>query len=413
MSNVERRTIAIIGGGAAGLTAAAAAGHAGCRILLFDRNDRLGRKIYATGNGKCNLTNYAMADDYYNVPVLDRLREFDSRALTDYMEDLGVYLHDRNGYVYPRTDQAATIVDALERALRGCDIEVHPAERVTLLQPLRVSGARSMFQIRTKTGTYTADRVIMATGGMVSKAYGCDGDGYHMAETFGHTVTPLSPALTPIYVDDSMLRMMSGVRCGAIITAYVNGVDYADAGELQITDTGFSGIPTFGCSRWISQALKRGQKAEVGIDFLPEFSEEDLLQEITRRQHSTNMIYVRDVFAGLVHSKIGSYIARTHGLADEKKLSKLKRPDTVIAELLIDLNDRRYTVTGTAGFDKAQVTAGGIPLSEIDGTFESLKEPGLYLVGELLDVDGICGGYNLTWAMCSGYIAGCHAADDI
>lgn len=411
--NTHNLTIAVIGGGAAGLLAAAAAGRAGCRVLLFDSNDRLGRKIYATGNGRCNLTNYRMEDECYNTPVLHLMRQFDGRALMDYFRDLGVYLHDRDGYVYPRTDQAATIVDALVRNIRMCgNVVIHTGERVTGIVPMPASGSSPVFRITTGAGSYTAHRVILAAGGRVSKAFGCHGDGYRLAETFGHSVTTLSPGLVPVMVEDPMLRIMSGVRCLAIVNAYVDGEEvYADAGELQITDTGFSGIPTFQCSRWISQALSGGHRTQIGIDFLPEFLEEQLREEIMRRQQSANVIYVSDVFAGLVHSKIGSYIARSNGLADEKKLARLENRGAVIEDLLLQLGNRRYTVTGTAGYDKAQVTAGGVPLGEVDETFQSRFTRGVYLAGELLDVDGICGGYNLTWAMCSGYLAGMHAAE--
>lgn len=401
------KTIGIIGGGAAGLMAAAAAGHAGCRILLFDSNDRPGRKIYATGNGRCNLTNYRMSDDCYNAPVLGRIKEFDAGALMCYFKDRGIYLHDRDGYVYPRTDQAATIVDALERDLRTMPYcEVHTGSRVTAIRRIY-----DQYEIKTRQSTFMVDRVILATGGMAGKAFGCAGDGYRFARELGHSCTRLSPALVPVMVDDANIRIMAGVRCYARVTAYMEDRDvYSDVGELQITDTGLSGIPTFQCSRWLSQALETGRPARIQVDLLPELTAHDLEAEITRRQQDETLIYVRDVFAGLVHSKIGSYIARSLGLADEKKLSNLTNRDAVISDLLHSLKNHDYTVTGTAGFDKAQVTAGGIPLDEIGGDFRSRKSDGLYLVGELLDVDGICGGYNLTWAMCSGYIAGCHAA---
>lgn len=404
--------IAVVGGGAAGLMAAAAAGDAGCRILLFDTNDRLGRKIYATGNGRCNLTNHAMSDDYYNVDVMEHLWTFDHEALMDWFRARGVYLHDRNGYVYPRTDQAATIVAALERNLRAhSNVEIHLSERVTGVSKSDRPHASHPFTITTASGTYEADRVILATGGQVNRTYGCTGDGYHIAESMGHSTTTLSPALTPVYVDDELLRIASGVRCQARVTAVIDGYDVAvDTGEVQITEQGFSGIPVFQVSRWISQALAENRQAEITIDFLPDITHEELAREITRRQQDPTMVYVSDITAGLVHNKIGSYIARRSGLADEKKLARLDHPDTVIADLLLHLRHAQYPVTGTAGYDKAQVTAGGIPLTETREGFRSRLAEGLYITGELLDVDGMCGGYNLTWAMCSGYIAGRHAA---
>lgn len=413
-ANNSNRTIAVIGGGAAGLMAAAAAGHAGCHVLLFDRNDRLGRKIYATGNGRCNLTNYAMSDDYYNVDIMDRLYAFDSEALIHYYQNLGVYVHDRAGYVYPRTDQAATIAEALIRSLTAYPgVEIHSAEPVLSIAKSDRPQTPDTFRITTPKGAYDADRVVLAVGGQVSKIYGCTGDGYRMAEAFGHTVTVLSPALVPVYVDDPLCRIASGVRCAARVTAVIDGEEAAsDTGELQVTDRGFSGIPVFQVSRWISQAIAQGHRAELVIDYLPEFNEELLRAEIARRQQDSAVIYVRDITAGLVHTKIGSLIARTAGLVDEQKLRKLENPAMVIEDLIRQLHCSNYTVTGTAGYDKAQVTAGGVPLDEMDNSFESRKTRGLYLAGEILDVDGMCGGYNLTWAMCSGHIAGVHASTD-
>lgn len=401
-------TIAVIGGGAAGMMAAAAAAeNADCRIVLFDGNDRLGRKIYATGNGRCNLTNLDMREDCYNQPVLDRLAPFDATALMAWFRARGVYLHDRHGYVYPRTDQASTIVDALERELRSHEnVQIHLSEPAVSIQS---QGAG--YEIRTPQDRYAADCVILAAGGLVSKAYGCSPVGLQMAEALGHTVTTLAPALVPVYVEDPLLKVADGVRCQARVTAMVDSTAVAsDMGEVQISKAGFSGIPVFQVSRYLSLALARGQQAEMVVDYLPEFSAEALEAEIARRQTDESLVYVRDITAGLVHEKIGSYMARGMELADEKKLYKLENCGITIQSILLNLKDRWYRVTGTAGYDKAQVMTGGVPLSEVDAGFQSTKSQRLYLCGEILDVDGICGGYNLTWAMCSGYIAGLHAA---
>lgn len=402
------RTIAVIGGGAAGMMAAAAAAeNADCRVLLFDCNDRLGRKIYATGNGRCNLTNLDMRDDCYNVPVLERLAAFDAAALMQYFRDRGVYLHDRNGYVYPRTDQAATIVDALERELRSHEnVEIRLAEPVLSIEP---QGDR--YALLTQCDRYAVDRAILAAGGLVSKTYGCGPAGLRIAETLGHTVTTLAPALVPVHVEDPLLKVADGVRCQARVTAVVDSAAVAtDVGEVQVTKAGFSGIPVFQISRHLSLALEKGQKAEIEIDFVPELPDDAYIAEIHRRQQDPAVVYVRDVTAGLVNSKIGSYIARRSHLVEEQKVRKLEDANTVIAQQLVQLRSSTYTVTGTAGYDKAQVTTGGVPLEEVDSGFQSVVSPGLYLCGELLDVDGICGGYNLTFAMCSGYIAGRNAS---
>lgn len=404
------RTIAIIGGGAAGLMAAAAAAEsADCRILLFDCNDRLGRKIYATGNGRCNLTNYEVTDACYNQPVLDRIAVFESEALMSFYEERGVFLHDRGGYVYPRTDQAATIVDCLERSLRvRGNVEVHLSTLVT-----GIAREGEHYVVTAGEDAYSADRVILAAGSPAGVSNGNGRMGYILADALGHFVTRLAPALVPVQVEDPLLKVADGVRCKARVTAVVDGERKAvDTGEVQITKTGFSGIPVFQVSRHLSLALAQGQQAEILVNFLPEFSDHDLEAEIRRRQQDASLVYVSDITAGLVHTKVGSYMARCLSLADEKKLCKIENRDEIIRQLLTRLRSCTYPVTGTAGYDKAQVTAGGIPLSEITETFESCMTPGLYLAGELLDVDGMCGGYNLTWAMCSGHIAGMHAAQD-
>lgn len=198
----------MIGGGAAGLMAAtAAAENAGCRVLLFDCNERLGKKIYATGNGRCNLTNLDMREECYNQPVLERIRAFDSVALMAFFRDRGVYLHDRNGYVYPRTDQAATIVDALVRELRSREnVEIHINTSVQ-----QISESEHSYVLRTVRSdssmdveTISVNRVILASGGLAGKSSGCGPTGYALARSLGHSITTTAPALVPVTVEDPL-----------------------------------------------------------------------------------------------------------------------------------------------------------------------------------------------------------------
>lgn len=404
---------AVIGAGASGCMAAVSAALEGGRVLLLDANDRICRKIYATGNGRCNLTNLHIAADCYHTGGGDDLSVFFSRFsvrdLMEFFESRGVYLHDRQGYVYPRTDQASTVAEAYDKILRELSVDVVLQQRVTGLSAIK-EGKRDIYRIDTAGGnTYFAEKVILAGGGLAGPQYGCGEEMYRIAVSLGHSLRKPLPALVQLLSDDRNLKAAAGVRCDAMISLLCDGERIcAERGELQMTDSGISGIPVFQLSSQAGRALDEGQDVEAAIDFLPGFSQEIWDKEMERRLGEERNCMLSVFFLGLVNRKILDLVLRRRGLQAENKASKLA--EETLAGIMGDLRDFRIKIRGTGTFRQAQVTSGGIPLSETDSNLQSLKCKGLYLAGELLDVDGICGGYNLQWAMTSGWIAGKGAA---
>ena len=441
---------AVIGAGASGCMAAVSAAMRGGSVLLLESNDRIGRKIYATGNGRCNLTNLHRDGNCYHVggggDLSPFFARFDERDLMRFWESRGIYLHDRQGYVYPRTDQAATIAEGFGKILSALHVTVKTA------CPVREIEKRGdLFVIGTSSGEWLqADRVILACGGMAGPQYGCHGDGYRFAERFGHTVRRPLPALVPLLetgavrelsgnssagsraagrkkAGKGILSAAAGVRCDAEITllspgstgrAGAHGDKVSrnscstgggvllgrERGELQITDKGISGIPVFQISGSAADALQEGQKVLARIDFLPDLTPERWKEEKERRLAEDRNCMLAVYFLGLVNRKVLDLILQGYGLQAEKKAAGLSQEE--LCEIMESMRAYEISVGGTGTFEQAQVTRGGVPLGETDENLQSLFEPGLYLAGELLDVDGICGGYNLQWAMTSGWIAG-------
>lgn len=424
--------IVIIGGGAAGLPAAIAAAReaAACKeqvtVTILDANDVPGKKLLSTGNGRCNLSNRVQKRDCYRSGsglLPERFyRDGWDLEIEEFMRSLGVLLHERkDGYLYPRTDQARTVQQALIREAQRLGVGMISGVRVLECRPVN-SGYVLETQPR---GRVAADRIVLAAGGMVSKTYGCRGDGYRLLP-LRHRESPPVPALCALHSDDPHLKLASGVRTSASLTLLLDAEPIAQAeGELQLTDDGISGIPAFQISRYASRAIARPGSDDnlrpdltVRIDFLPEISREDWEKECGRRLlavHPSDTL--GDFCRGLVPDRVVAWILAGFGLVREKKLANLNRPRgepaasaeagrELLHNILNEMRSRTIRITGTESFDKAQVTAGGIAMDEIRDTMESARCPGCYLAGELLDVDGMCGGYNLTWAIHSGLLAG-------
>ena len=407
--------VAVIGGGAAGCMAACAASENGARTLILEANDRIGRKICATGNGRCNLTNLHVDENCYHTGGGEDLSAFFARfSIQDnirFWESRGVYLHDRNGYVYPRTDQASTIAEAFDKILRAAGAVIMTGSPVTEVKTEEDRDGR-LFRIRGKEGSRCfARKVILTGGGAAGPQYGCDGSIYGIARSLGHTVNKPLPALVPLLSDDKDLKAAAGVRCDANITLIcAENSSRTERGELQITQAGISGIPVFQVSSEASRALNEGKEVYAEIDFLPDLTDEMWKKEKGRRLSEDRNCMLGVFFLGLVNRKVLDLLLKKRGIQAEKKASKVDK-DSLIS-IMEDMRRFRLRITGTGGFGQAQVTTGGIPLSQTDLNLMSRRCRGLYLAGELLDVDGICGGYNLQWAFTSGWIAGKSAAEE-
>lgn len=408
------KTLAIIGGGATGMLAGITAleTNPDIHVIIFDQKDILGKKILSTGNGRCNLTNEKMSPEYFRSDthelISSVLKAFDYPDTIHFFENLGLLLKSRNGYIYPRCDQAAVVRSVLDNRLKELGADIRRETAVTA-----ISRTKKGFRVETDSETFHADRVILATGGKASPKLGSDGSGYTLAKSLGHSIVPVVPALVQLKVKDFAFAKASGVRTDAKVTAIVNGREAAsDIGELQITNYGISGIPVFQISRYISRALYEKQKAQVLVDFLPELKADSLrklLNQKLRNLAKNPKAKPEDLLTGILHTKLIPEILRGAGIRFSTKMNAMGEAE--INRLCEAIKSCKFTITDTNGFENAQVCAGGVCLNEVDlETMQSHITEELYLAGELLDVDGICGGYNLQWAWATGYLAGKHAA---
>ncbi|MCM1173897.1 MAG: aminoacetone oxidase family FAD-binding enzyme [Blautia sp.] len=403
--------IAIIGGGAAGMMAAVQAAEAGVCAELYERNDRVGKKLLATGNGRCNFSNRNMnRDAYYGsaVSFYEKLYPaFGVPETIDFFSQHGMLIKDRDGYLYPLSEQATTVLDILRFALEEEKIVLHTGRKVKTLRRDRKTGGFQVVSDGESSGAYRA--VILACGGMAAPKTGSDGSGYALAKAFGHHVTELAPALVQLKCQGDFWKSIAGVRTEAELTLSIGGrKKNAVRGELQLADYGISGIPVFQFSREAAYALSHRKQVSVEIDFLPDYEEKAYRRLWELRFERGKEQPLERFLTGISNKKINQLIIRQAGckLSDTAGgLSGEKRKK--IAELY-----RHFTVTvcGTNGFEQAQVCAGGIPARELTDCLESVYTPGLFFAGEIIDMDGICGGYNLQWAWTSGAAAGRAAA---
>ncbi len=402
------KTVAVIGAGPAGMSAAIAAAGKGAKVVVFERNDIAGKKLLLTGNGRCNFTNVDIHADYYSFEegsVADEvLNSLSSRDVCEYFADLGVLSMERKGGLYPVTGQAGTIQTAFLQAMEQLGIEVIYNACIG-----EIASDKEQFVIHTNNSKISFDAVILACGGKAAPKTGSDGFGYRLARGFGHTVTRTYPVLVQMQSDASGLKQIAGVRCYANVTALVNGKKVAsDYGELQLTDYGLSGIPVFHLSRFLSKETEEGMACEIAVDFLPQISGEALEAFVTKRIHDLKGYTIKDFITGLVHNKLADYILTMRKI--DEGYTVVPEDKEMIMKLLTAMKDWHFNVTGHKGFENAQVTKGGVVLDEIDGNMESKLVKGLFFAGEMVDVDADCGGYNLHWALASGIKAGETAA---
>ncbi len=404
--------IIVIGGGASGMTAAIAAKRTNqqAKVHILEHKDVLGKKLLSTGNGRCNFTNAVMTKECFFSDSIDVaahvLERFGTEDTLRFFGELGILAKDRNGYFYPRSDQAAAVADVLRIAVRQNGITVDCNAHVQ-----EVNRTKSGFVIKTNERTYKCDRVILSTGGKAASVLGSDGSGYGLAKCLGHSIVPVVPALVQLKAEQSPLTKASGVRTDAKVTAVVDGREAGfDTGELQITSYGISGIPVFQISRHIAKGLYAKKMAEVWIDFMPSMSLGEWEAFLDVRKQGKEDWTIADFFVGIFNQKLTPCLLkcaglRAHALVGEISEAQWKSLSSVCKKFSLQIID-------TNGFENAQVCAGGVCLEEIyENTLESRVCQGLFLTGELLDVEGICGGYNLQWAWASGFIAGSSAAE--
>lgn len=386
-------SIAIIGGGASGLVLATSIQNAG-KVALFERGERVGRKLSATGNGQGNVTNTAASSSQYfsvsqNVEKAERiLRAHDENSFMKYLGEKGLLLiADERGRVYPAGRQASAVTDALRFDVAKKGIDVHLGEKVTALEK---NSEGFLLTVESANGTqrYAAKNVVLCAGGKAAANFGTDGSAYALAKKFGHSVTPLYPSLVQLKTDTAHTKTLKGIRVndGKLSVQIGKEQPISFIGDIIFTDYGVSGDAVFRASAFIASKIESGE-IHLSIDFLPTFSKDGVLDALCKKRENYPDLAVGELLCGMVNNQIG------------RAIMKRASGDIALAAELV--KEFPLRVTGSLGFEYAQVTKGGIPLTEVDDDLQSVFAKGLYFAGEILDVDGQCGGFNLQWAYSS------------
>ena len=402
-------TIAILGGGASGMAAALAARESlACSVLLLERQSRVGRKLLATGNGRCNLSNAAVSPEHYHGADASfaafALERFGTEETLAWFASLGLVTRtEDSGRIYPLTDAAGSVVDALRLAMDARGVKTVCG--FTAASTVRRDG---YFSITSDQGELVeCDRLIIACGGMAGAKLGGVRDGYDLLASFGHERTALYPSLVQLKTDSTWTKSMKGVRAQAVVTLERQGIVLArTVGEVQFAEYGVTGPAIFDISR---AAASAGAGCDVVLRLLPEMDEIDIMHYLTYKQNEFPNYLNENLLTGCLHNAIARTVLRRAGVALDRRLFSLSEADL---RRVADLLQRfELPLQGPMGFAAAQVTAGGMRTVQFDPhTMESLLVSGLYACGEVLDIDGDCGGFNLQWAWASGRIAGRSAA---
>ena len=402
--------VIVIGGGAAGMMAAITAASNGADTMILEHKDRVGKKILSTGNGKCNYTNELQGVTYYRGDdpafVLPVMEQFGFEETVSFFEKLGIYPKNRNGYYYPASEQAASVSDVLRMELTFRHVAV-----VTECELRNISGKKNGFLLETDKGRFSAEKIIFATGLLAAPKTGSDGSAIPLIKAFGHRFSDIVPALTALQCRESFFRQLAGIRTEAEVSLFIAGENIiSERGELQLTDYGISGIPVFQVSRFAAKALYNKQEVTAVLNFMPQMSEEEFTVFLAERARLRPQKTAEEFLTGLFHKKMIALWVKCSRISKEKPVGTYSEEE--LRTLVRLIQQFEVNVEGTNSFEQAQVCCGGVSTEEVkEDTLESSYVPGVYFAGEILDVDGICGGYNLQWAWSSGWIAGREAAD--
>lgn len=391
----DKLQVIVVGGGASGLMAAVIAAQNGAAVTVLEQNENPGRKICVTGNGRCNLTNKDMHPEIFRGEhpeiVESVLDQFTLENTIDFFEEIGVAFTDRKGWLYPRSNQAKCITELLVLKCRALKVKIKTREKVEA-----VSFENGRWKAKTSGWMYEGDRVILANGSKASQVPGSDGSGYEIAKRLGYRIISPLPALTGLKCKGNNFSAWAGIRTDAEVSLKIDGqVLLKESGEVQLTDYGVSGIPVFQLSRFAIRALDDGRRVSLSVNFLPEYTKESLKKCLEKRRELCPYQSDAELLLGLLPDKL------------IKMFHKQK------SDLCQTITEYTLEVKASTGFEQAQICSGGIDTTQVNTkTLESLLHRGLYFAGELLDIDGPCGGYNLQWAWSSGAVAGLYSAKE-
>lgn len=396
------RDVIIIGAGASGLTAAITAARKGAKVTIIERNAKPGKKLLLTGNGRCNYWNMDQDPNHYhtqNPELFTKMYNLSNKKVLPFFASLGIVPKEINGYCYPFSMQATSILNALITTALNLKVEIIYD---TIVNNVKKEG--DIFTLLTAKGNYKCQKLIIACGSKATPKTGSTGIGYDWAQQWGHTLNPVLPALGPIKGADNFYKDWAKVRCEAILTLKENGqIIKEEKGELQLTEQGISGIVSFNLSGLVAQGLAQKYREEILINFMPWFqgTNQEFKNYLTKIANTTHF-NLRTILDGFLNYKIGNLILKLNKYPADVEWDDVDQDN--IIEMLRAFS---FTAVATGDFANAQVCWGGITLKEINPyTLESLIVKNLYFVGEILDVTGDCGGYNLGFAWMSGIIAG-------
>ena len=378
---MQKYDIAVIGGGASGLACAVRLKELdkNLSVVIIEKGERAGKKIAASGNGQGNVSNVDLGAEHYHGSVAFLAGKLCSSRLYDPLEMFDfLFTADRLGRIYPAGKQGSALSDCLLRKVEKLGVELKLSTAVT--------GISKGFYLTLSDGEkLCADRVVLAAGGKAQKQFGTDGGGYELAKSLGHTITPLYPSLVQIKCDTRHIKTLKGIRTECRVTALSKDgkVLGSSAGDVIFTDYGISGNAVF----YVSAYCAGADNVTLSLEFLPDVSEEKIAEDVESKL-SKGYPY-SELLCGTLHNQVGRAVMKRCGSSDPRTVAREVKNFTLAAD-------------GSLGFDYAQVTKGGVPASEVDDCLQSKIAPNLYLTGEVLDVDGDCGGYNLTWAIVSG-----------
>ena len=404
--------VTVIGAGASGLTAAINSARHGARVLLIEKMDRVGKKLLATGNGRCNISNSKVSPSRYHGTCTHLLKsvmeDCDCDVTRRFFAEMGIEYRQEEDRLYPYSLQASSVLDILRYEVARQGIQSVTGCMVSGIIP-----GKDSFSIQTSEGLVQSRRVILAAGGKASSKLGSAGEGYEIARKLGIQVSRLFPALVKLRCQSPYLKRLAGVKVEQGVASVWVGQKLLrqEDGEILFTPDGLSGPPILQLSRCAAQGLAEKRDVLITLDLFPAMEEETLFQMLKGRARLLSYKTVEESFNGLVHKKLTPVLLACAGLDGTRESAALSNRELWM--LVKEMKAMKFPVTATGPWQEAQVTAGGIMAREVTDALEAKRYPGLFFSGEVLDIDGDCGGFNLQWAWSSGLLAGRNAAISI
>ncbi|QQY79461.1 NAD(P)/FAD-dependent oxidoreductase [Keratinibaculum paraultunense] len=399
--------VLVVGGGAAGMMAAISAKVNGAEVVVLERNSRVGKKILATGNGRCNYTNINLSIDNYHGKnpkfAYSCLSKFGVAETIDFFERLGIApTVEEDGRVFPLSFQSSSVLDVLRFELEDLDIQVLTN---SFVKDINKKGNKFELLLEDEKRIY-GDKVILATGGKAAPHTGSDGSGYDLAKSMGHSIVEIFPGLVQLKLEGDIFKQVDGVKFVGTAGLYEgNQLIKEDRGDILFTNYGISGPPILQLSRTALEYLNKNKDIRLKVSIIDTKTKDELFNYLLYRFGFMPRKTIEKGLIGLINKRLILPILKAINIDKDKKIAYLTNDEVMkLAEILTNW---RFKISGSKSFKDAQVTAGGVNTDEIDSsTMESKLVDGLFFAGEIVDIDGDCGGFNLQWAWSSGYVAG-------